>query len=87
MRHSNHTVIRLHLHEYQDGMGVAQLSKHLEIAQSAVLRALKAMPDAYIDRWVERYHKPPHAIWCVVIPPENCPKPEPKGRKNVTNRN
>jgi hypothetical protein len=81
MRASNHDDIRAHLHAYQDGLSVAELAKRFEVLQSSILKALKAMPDAYIDRWVEVFHKPPHAIWCAVIPPENCPKPTPKGRK------
>jgi hypothetical protein len=42
-------------------------------------RSLKCMPDAYIDRWFatgrNRYYS---AVWCVVVPPENCPKPNQK---------
>ena len=39
-----------------------------------VYRILKNMPDAYIDRW-QRTGKRLVAVWCVVIPPPNCPKP------------
>lgn len=38
---------------------------------------LNAMPDAYIDRWTPSKTRHKHvAVWCVVVPPENCPKPE-----------
>lgn len=37
-------------------------------------RILKSMPDAYIDRW-QRTGKRLSAVWCVVVPPPNCPKP------------
>ena len=37
-------------------------------------RILHSMPDAYIDRW-QRTGKRLSAVWCVVIPPPNCPKP------------
>lgn len=37
-------------------------------------RILKSMPDAYIDRW-QRTGKRLSAVWCVVVPPPDCPKP------------
>jgi hypothetical protein len=40
-----------------------------------VRRSLKALPDAYIDRWESAPRKAYKAIWCVVIPPEDCPHP------------
>jgi len=82
MKHSNHTDIRAHLRASLDGLGVAELAKRLGVPAPSVLKALKFMPDVYIDRWVERYHRPPHAIWCSILPPKNCPKPEPKGKTN-----
>jgi len=37
------------------------------------------MPDAYIDRWQKINAKNNYAaVWCVVVPPENCPKPNQK---------
>lgn len=37
---------------------------------------LLSMPDAYIDRWQESKSRHKYvAVWCVVVPPANCPKP------------
>jgi hypothetical protein len=47
--------------------------------QRAAQKAAMKMPDIYIDRWTEvkdskgrSFYTP---VWCVVVPPENCPKP------------
>ena len=82
MRHSNHTLIRQLLREAPDGLNVEQIAQRGEATPDAIRAGLRSMPDAYIDRWVERYHRPPHSVWCVVVPPENCPKPKPKGKTN-----
>lgn len=34
-------------------------------------------PDAYIDRWIKKDNYLT-AVWCVVVPPENCPRPDRK---------
>ncbi len=65
-----------------DGLTVEQVAQAADIGLSRAYRIINAMPDAYIDRWtrfggVGR----PSAIWCVVVPPENCPPPEPKPRR------
>jgi hypothetical protein len=41
-------------------------------------QVLKNMPDTYIDRWVkktERGRGKWTAVWCIVIPPLDCPQP------------
>jgi hypothetical protein len=38
---------------------------------------VNSMPDAYIDRWLKT-GKRFAAVWCVVVPPPHCPKPEKK---------
>jgi len=41
-------------------------------------QVLKNMPDTYIDRWVERTERGRGkwtAVWCIVIPPLDCPQP------------
>ena len=60
-----------------DGMTVAQLSEASNTDTSHVHRIVHKMPDAYIDRWLKKGHRCT-AIWCVVVPPENCPRPERK---------
>jgi len=66
-----------------DGMDVGTIANTLNREPENVRRILKTMPDAYIDRWT-RFGGigKPSAIWCVVVPPENCPRPDAKkGRK------
>lgn len=80
MRKSNQTEIRAQLRLHTDGMTVGELSNLMNIEGNGVLRSLKNMPDTYIDRWL--YVRGQFAgVWCVVVPPENCPKPETQPRK------
>jgi hypothetical protein len=74
---SQHPRIRALLREDLDGYTVGELANKLELKPDSVRNALLNMPDAYIDRWfAARQGKREEAVWCVVIPPENCPKPE-----------
>lgn len=76
MSKSRHPEIRALLRENEDGMTVDQLALILKVEKSnAVRTALKQMPDAYIDRWDRPGLGAYAAVWCVVVPPENCPKP------------
>lgn len=79
MRKSNQTPLRALLRGQTDGLTVAQIACVTGLDVDGINRSLKCMPDAYIDRWFatgrNRYYS---AVWCVVVPPENCPKPNQK---------
>jgi DNA-binding transcriptional regulator GbsR (MarR family) len=79
MRKSNQIPLRALLRECSDGLTVSELAHATGLDEDGVNRSLKCMPDAYIDRWQtvgrRKYYS---AVWCVVVPPENCPKPERK---------
>jgi predicted Zn-ribbon and HTH transcriptional regulator len=78
----SHPKIRQLLHQYQDGLTAKEISERLEKRHDTIYHALKAMPDSYIDRWTEAQHQAPaEAVWCVIVPPENCPKPNAKHAK------
>jgi hypothetical protein len=72
--------IRDQLRVTDDGLTCAQLTDILGAKRGAVYQRLCAMPDTFIDRWV---YPPvtgrPAAVWCVVVPPPDCPPPEKKG--------
>lgn len=73
------TFIRQILRQEEDGCTIAELASRLDAPKMSIAAALAAMPDTYIDRWTEAGQQRPYeAIWCVVVPPENCPKPERK---------
>jgi hypothetical protein len=73
---SLHPRIRNLLHEYQDGLSAVEISEKLSKDDRSVRRALKTMPDTYIDRWLKAKQKlPAQAVWCAVVPPEDCPRP------------
>lgn len=78
---SKHPLIRRLLHQYHDGLTSIEISERLELKPDSVRNALKEMPDTYIDRWTLVPNEPPHAVWCAVVPPEDCPKPKKKVKK------
>ena len=78
----SHPKIRQLLHQYQDGLTTKEISERLEKKHDTIYAALQNMPDTYIDRWLEAQQQlPPQAVWCAVIPPENCPKPRSKNAR------
>jgi len=58
-----------------DGMTTKQLSLLVDSCPRDITRSLKAMPDAYVDRWTGPERGQWAAVWCVVEVPEDCPKP------------
>ena len=70
------TLIRAILRKEEDGCTVAELADRLAAQKSSIAAALTSMPDTYVDRWTEAGRSRPYqAIWCVVVPPEDCPQP------------
>lgn len=76
---SNHRqqLVRKLLRDNPEGMTVAQISEAVETDTSHVHRMIHKFPDAYIDRWIKTGNRV-IAVWCVVVPPENCPRPDRK---------
>jgi len=72
---------RVALRGVPDGMTLEEISALLARPESNVRKVLKAMPDAYIDRWEAAPRGQYKAVWCVVTPPKDCPRPE--GKSNV----
>ena len=65
-----------------DGMDVGTIANTLDREPGSIRKLLGTMPDAYIDRWATFGGTGmPIAIWCVVVPPENCPRPDAKRRR------
>lgn len=66
-----------------DGLTPAEILRNIPniSREDTIRRCLESMPDAYIDRWTKtdggrgQYS----AVWCVVVPPENCPHPAARG--------
>lgn len=77
MHKSNHHAVRMALHKYPDGLTISEIAERTEIHRGSINRVLTQMADAYIDRWTS-HRKQWAAVWCVIVPPENCPKPMEK---------
>ena len=79
MSGKNQTRIREALRANPDGMTVSELRAALGLrgkdGESSVRMAMAAMPDAYIDRWREAAYADWASVWCVVVPPADCPMP------------
>ena len=70
--------IRMLLQKYHDGLTLQDISSYLSMNYTNAGRSLLKMPDAYIDRWIPKVGRGPgkwSAVWCVIVPPENCPMP------------
>ena len=76
MNRSNHEAVRRLLRTKPDGLTVNDLSEILCVPCTGLRRTLKAMPDAYIDRFVPLPEVGQYAaVWCAVEVPEDCPHP------------
>jgi hypothetical protein len=78
MRTSSTPQIRALLRDNPDGLTVEQIIFAVGRDKSNVKKVLRNMPDAYIDRWIAAPRLQYKAIWCVVVPPNHCPRPEGK---------
>jgi hypothetical protein len=72
---SKHDIVRKVLRDSQDGLTVKQITEAVGVDKDPLSRILQTMPDAYIDRWSGPTRGQYSAVWCVVVPPENCPRP------------
>lgn len=88
MKKRNHADIRDVLLQHSDGLTAEAVGTILNKPRGAVARALAAMPDAYIDRWIMlpgsrgQYS----AIWCIVEVPEDCPHPRRNAKVSMSSR-
>lgn len=74
-RYASHEVRAL-LRKNPDGLTITQiLAEFPQMTRPNARRVVTNLPDAYIDRWVVRTPWSHDAVYCVVIPPEDCPKP------------
>ena len=65
--------IRQLLRDNPDGLDAGTIANYVRREVGNVRTRLKEMPDVYIDRW-EKHGSAYTAIWCVVVPPEDCPQ-------------
>lgn len=75
MTRPKNDVVRKLLQDNVDGLTVKQIVDLTQIDKDPLSRILATMPDAYIDRWSGPTRGQYTAVWCVVVPPENCPHP------------
>lgn len=68
--------IRQALHENPDGMTSSELAQVVPVHLSNIRRALRAMPDTYVDRWKPARHGSYEKVWCAVYVPPDCPHPK-----------
>ena len=75
MKTSHAPRLRELLRRSPDGLTVMQISTALDLPRTSTLRALKSMPDVYIDRWDGPYRGQWAAVFCLHAPPPDCPRP------------
>ena len=78
-RWSTHIRKLMREQESLDGYTTNQVMALLKAPKTSIYAALRSMPDTYIDRWTECLRsEPSEAVWCIIIPPQDCPKPRKK---------
>jgi hypothetical protein len=75
MSKSKHDIVRKVLRDSADGLTAKQITELTKVEADSLSRILATMQDAYIDRWSGPTRGQYSAVWCVVVPPENCPRP------------
>ena len=76
---------RVTLRGIPDGITLEDLSELLNRSKYNVRKVLKNMPDVYIDRWEVAPRGQYKAVWCIVVPPIDCPKPERTNDQSLQN--
>jgi hypothetical protein len=70
-----------------EGLTVNQLHKLIPDVHrpNTVRKCLERMPDVYIDRWIKNNGNRGQyeAVWCIVVPPEHCPHPDDRFKREI----
>jgi hypothetical protein len=75
MTRDDTTCVRRVLRNNSDGLTEREITGLTRVDADSLSRILASMQDAYIDRWTGPSRGQYSAVWCVVVPPENCPHP------------
>jgi len=69
-------LVRELLRNHPDGLTLAEIHAYFpKMALDNLRRLVKDLPDSYVDRWEPAPRKQYRAVYCVVIPPSDCPHP------------
>ena len=68
--------VRRVLRNNADGLTEREITGLTRVDADSLKHMLQTMPDTYIDRWTGPTNGQYSAVWCVVVPPENCPHPK-----------
>jgi hypothetical protein len=75
MKPTRQQAIRDLLKKHHYGLTRQELSDFLGFHVANVSKAIKGMPDVYVDRWTMGERKSYKKVYCVVHVPEDCPHP------------
>ena len=67
--------LRALLRASPDGLTPAELANRTGRDKHNITRLLRHMPDTYVDRWEGPKRGQYAAVFCVVVPPPDCPHP------------
>jgi hypothetical protein len=60
------------------GLTRQEISDTLGFHVSNITKAIKGMPDVFVDRWIMGQRGQYQKIFCIVFVPEDCPHPQDK---------
>jgi hypothetical protein len=75
MTRDDTTCVRRVLRNNADGLTEKEITGLTRVDADSLNRMLQTMPDTYIDRWTGPTKGQYSAVWCVVVPPQDCPRP------------
>ncbi len=88
MKKPHAPALRSYLRDHPEGATIAQMQKDVEslakVNDHTLRNALGSMPDVYIDRWADPKRGQYQAVWCVIVPPPDCPYPTNRFRPETT---
>lgn len=62
--------------KYENGLTDSEIAKFTGIQCNRVREIVKKMIPIYIDRWIIGRGDKYHPVYCIQLPPEDCPKPD-----------
>ena len=67
--------LRAILRSHPEGLTTTALTDMTGRDKENVRKQLNQMPDTYIDRWEGPHRGQYNSVWCIVVPPDDCPHP------------
>ena len=83
MKNPHAPKVRAFLRSRPDGATLHEIAAKTGVPRKSLRCVLHNMPDTYIDRWRAPVRGQYQSIWCIVVPPADCPNPQDRMVRTV----